>query len=56
MFIDGQQSEFISVKSGVPQGTILGPLMFLVYINDISDGISSSTQLFADDYILYRII
>jgi len=55
VFIDGQQSEFISVKSGVLQGTILGPLMFSVYINDISDGISSSMWLFADDSIMHYI-
>ena len=39
-----------------PQGTVLSPLMFLVYINDISGGISSNIRLFADDCILYRII
>ena len=56
MVVDGQQSEFAPVQSGVPQGTVLGPLMFLVYINDICGGISSNTRLFADDCILYRVI
>ena len=44
--------------SGVPQGTVLGPLFFLVYINDISKGLSSGTKirLFADDSLLYRTI
>ena len=42
--------------SGVPQGTVLGPLMFLLYINDIDVEICSSIRLFADDCILYRII
>ena len=45
-----------NVISGVPQGTVLGPLMFLVYINDIDNNIQSSVHLFADDCILYRII
>ena len=45
-----------SVKSGVLQGTVLGPLIFLVHINDISGGISANIRLFADDCILYRVI
>ena len=42
--------------SGVPQGTVLGPLLFLLYINDITNGINSEIRLFADDCILYRTI
>ena len=44
------------VKSGVPQGTVLGPLHFLIYINDIESQITSSIYLFADDSALYRPI
>jgi len=54
--IDGQTSASCRVKSGVPQGTVLGPIMFLVYINDIGQNVTSGIQLFADDCILYRII
>ena len=42
--------------SGVPQGTVLGPLMFLLYINDITKDINSPLRLFADDCLLYRVI
>lgn len=54
--VDGEASEWTDVLSGVPQGTVLGPLLFLTFINDVSDSISSSIRLFADDCLLYRPI
>ena len=52
--VDGESSEPVEVGSGVPQGTVLGPLMFLLYINDIGSNVSSTIRLFADDSLLYR--
>ena len=52
--VDGESSSATPVKSGVPQGTVLGPLMFLVYINDINENITSSVRLFADDCVIYK--
>ena len=54
--LDGASSDPVIVQSGIPQGTVLGPLMFLLYINDIADGLSSPLRLFADDCLLYRTI
>ena len=54
--LDSESSSFVPVLSGVPQGTVLGPLMFLLYINDIAKGINSPLHLFADDCLLYRVI
>ena len=51
-----KSSDLVPVSSGVPQGTVLGLLMFLIYINDISEDISSQLRLFADDSLLYRTI
>ena len=53
--LDGCTSRTAPVKSGVPQGSVLGPLLFLLFINDLPEYVShSSVRLFADDCILYR--
>lgn len=54
--LNGKQSDYVDVTSGVPQGSVLGPLLFLIYINDISSQITSRIRLFADDCVLYRSI
>ena len=58
VLVNGSSSSWQSLDSGVPQGTVLGPLLFLIYINDISDHLSPGTvaRLFADDCVIYRPI
>ena len=54
--LDGQASDPVQVLSGVPQESVLGPVLFLIFINDLPENIRSSVRLFADDYVLYRNI
>ena len=56
VILNGQFSSWTSVNAGVPQGSILGPLLFLIYINDLTDGLSSNAKLFADDTSLFSVI
>ena len=51
--LNGQTSSWTNVLADVPQGSILGPLLFLIYINDLSDDLSSNPKLFADDTSLF---
>ena len=56
VLVGGAASSQTSVDSGVPQGTVLGPLLFLLHINDLPQVVSSQVRLFADDCLLYRDI
>ena len=53
---NGNESNWTSLKTGVPQGSVSGPLLFLIYINDLTDNISSDMRLFADDSSLFTCV
>ena len=55
--VRGKLSEWLEVFSGVPQGSVIGPLLFLIFINDLKEGIQSKLSIFADDIkiIMYKI-
>ena len=54
--LEGEKSEEVAVDSGVPQSTVLGPLLFLCHMNDLPETVKSTVQLFADDCLLYQEI
>ena len=53
MVLNGNSSDELHVSSGVPQGSVLGPILFLLNINDLPDSLQSQVQLFADDTAVY---
>ena len=54
--LNGQNSSWANVEAGIPQGSILGPLLFLIYINDLPDNLSANVILFADDTSLFFVV
>ena len=56
VMLNGQSSSWTNFNAGAPQGSILGPLLFLIYINDLPDGLSSNAKLFADDTSLFSVV
>ena len=54
--LNSQSSNCSHIKTGVPQGSILGPLLFLVYISDFSEGQATSAKLFSDDTSLFAVV
>jgi len=54
--LEGVTSDTVYVESGVPQGSVLGPCLFLFYINDIPEGLNAVVRLFVDDTIAYHAI
>jgi len=52
----GSNSKWTKVMSGVPQGSVLGPLLFLIYINDLDDSVCSGVLKFAEDTKLFSVL
>ena len=55
VLLNGKISNWVDVTAGVPQGSILCPLLFLIYINDLATGLSSNSELYADDTSLFPV-
>ena len=54
--LNGQHSSWTNVEAVIPRGSILGPLFFLIYINDLFDGLTSNPKLIADDSSLFCVV
>ena len=54
--LNGKSSCWSSITAGVPQGCVLGPLFFLIFINDLADNICSEAKLFIDDTSLFTVV
>ena len=56
VILNGQTSNWENIHAGVSQGSILGPLLFLIYINDFAENLSSNPKLFADNTSLFSVV
>ena len=56
MVPNGFPADYSTIESGVPQGSVLGPLLFLIYINDLEKNMKSNVIFFADDTMLFSIV
>ena len=54
--LNGKTSNWENIHAGVPQGSILGPLLFLIYINDLAENLYSNPKLFANDTSLFSVV
>ena len=54
--LNGLHSKWLNISAGVPQGSILEPLLFLIYINDLTDSLRSNPKLFDDDTSLFSVV
>ena len=56
VLLNGETSKWSQIKTGIPQGSVLGPLLFLVYINDLPEGLTSNVKLFANDTSIFSVL